>query len=133
METTKPGLLFPSFIAGKKDLKYLFFGGKGGVGKTAVAGATAYYLSESLGRKTLISSTNPVHSLSSLFGQDLWKRGTQKVEGTRNLYADEIDISSTIERYKGEIKDRLRQFLKLVDIALDIHPFYQNPKTNPSF
>ena len=125
METTKPSLPFPSFIAGKKDLKYLFFGGKGGVGKTAVAGATAYYLAESLGRKTLISSTNPVHSLSSLFGQDLWKKGTQKVEGTRNLYADEIDISSTIERYKGEIKDRLvhrniRELQKLDEPILDL-------------
>src|SRR5438093_7079204 len=133
METTKPGLPFPSFIAGKKDLKYLFFGGKGGVGKTAVAGATAYYLSESLGRKTLISSTNPVHSLSSLFGQDLWKKGTQKVEGTRNLYADEIDISSTIERYKGEIKDRLVQFLKFADIPVDVEPFIEIATTNPSF
>jgi len=133
METTKPSLPFPSFIAEKKDLKYLFFGGKGGVGKTAVAGATAYYLSESLGRKTLISSTNPVHSLSSLFGQDLWKKGTQKVEGTRNLYADEIDISSTIERYKGEIKDRLVQFLKFADIPVDIEPFIEIATTNPSF
>src|SRR3989441_12264234 len=125
METTKPGLPFPSFIAGNKDLKSLFFGGKGGVGKTAVAGATAYYLSETLGKKTLISSTNPVHSLSSLFGQDLWKKGTQKVEGTRNLYADEIDISSTIERYKGEIKDRLVQFLKFAEISVNVGPLIE--------
>src|SRR5881398_3835846 len=133
METTKPSLPFPSFIAGKKDLKYLFFGGKGGVGKTAVAGATAYYLAESLGRKTLISSTNPVHSLSSLFGQDLWKKGTQRIQGTKNLYANEIDISSTIERYKGEIKERLVQFLKFADIPVDIEPFIEIATTNPSF
>src|SRR2546426_1961885 len=133
METTKPSLPFPSFIAEKKDLKYLFFGGKGGVGKTAVAGATAYYLSESLGRKTLISSTNPVHSLSSLFGQDLWKKGTQKVEGTRNLYADEIDISSTIERYKGEIKDRLVQILQFPAIPADIGLTIQITTTKTSF
>src|SRR6266566_4377520 len=117
METAKPGESFPSFVSAKKGLKYLFFGGKGGVGKTALAGATAYYLSEMLGKKTLISSTNPVHSLSSLFGQDLWKKGTRKIEGTKNLYADEIDISSTIERYKGEIKDRLVQFLKFEDMV----------------
>src|SRR2546427_12720584 len=127
METTKPGLLFPSFIAGKKDLKYLFFGGKGGVGKTAVAGATAYYLSESLGRKTLNSSTNPVHSLSSLFGQDVWKRATQKVEGTRNLYADEIDISSTIEGYNGAIKDRLAEFVQRAHGAVDYGPVTMIP------
>src|SRR5438093_9217385 len=100
METAKPGQSFASFVSGKKDLKYLFFGGKGGVGKTAVAGATAYYLSESLGRKTLISSTNPVHSLSSLFGQDLWKKGTKKVEETGNFKATGMKFSQTLERKK---------------------------------
>ncbi len=133
METANPSLSFPSFIAGKKELKYLFFGGKGGVGKTALAGATAYYLSEKLGKKTLISSTNPVHSLSSLFGQDLWRKGTRKVEGTKNLYAVEIDISATIERYKGEIKERLVQFLKFADIPVDVEPFIEIATTNPSF
>jgi len=133
METANPSLSFPSFIAGKKELKYLFFGGKGGVGKTALAGASAYYLSEKLGKKTLISSTNPVHSLSSLFGQDLWRKGTRKVEGTKNLYAVEIDISATIERYKGEIKERLVQFLKFADIPVDVEPFIEIATTNPSF
>src|SRR5436305_12123594 len=133
METANAGQSFPSFVSAKKGLKYLFFGGKGGVGKTALAGATAYYLSEMLGKKTLISSTNPVHSLSSLFGQDLWKKGTRKIEGTKNLYADEIDISSTIERYKGEIKERLVQFLKFADIPVDVEPFIEIATTNPSF
>ena len=133
METANPSLSFPSFVAGKKELKYLFFGGKGGVGKTALAGASAYYLSEKLGKKTLISSTNPVHSLSSLFGQDLWRKGTRKVEGTKNLYAVEIDISATIERYKGEIKERLVQFLKFADIPVDVEPFIEIATTNPSF
>src|SRR2546427_9618740 len=86
-----------------------------------------------LGKKTLISSTNPVHSLSSLFGQDLWKKGTRKVEGTRNLYADEIDISSTIERYKGEIKDRLVQFFEFAEISVDILAFIEISTTNPFF
>src|SRR2546428_12599555 len=122
METAKPGQSFSSFISGKKELKYLFFGGKGGVGKTALAGATAYYLSEMLGKKTLISSTNPVHSLSSLFGQDLWKKGTRKIEGTKNLYADEIDISSTIERYKGEIKDRLLHSFSYAHNPIGVDP-----------
>ena len=51
---------FPKFIQDRKDLKYFYFGGKGGVGKTAVAGAAAYYLAETLRKKVLISSTNPV-------------------------------------------------------------------------
>lgn len=124
---------FHSFVSEKKDLKYLFFGGKGGVGKTAIAGATAYYLAEKLGKKVLISSTNPVHSLSSLFSQDLWKQGTKRIEGTKNLYADEIDISATIERYKGDIRDRLTQFLKFADVPVDIEPFIEIATTNPGF
>lgn len=124
---------FSSFVAERQSLKYLFFGGKGGVGKTAVAGATAYYLSEKLGKKVLISSTNPVHSLTSLFGQDLWKKGIQRVRGTENLYATEIDITATIQRYKGDIRDRLVQFLKFADIPLDPEPFVEIATTNPAF
>ncbi len=124
---------FAAFVAQRRDLRYLFFGGKGGVGKTAVAGATAYYLSERLDRRVLISSTNPVHSLSSLFGQDLWKKGIQRIDGTRNLYATEIDISGTIERYKQEIRERLVQFLKFADIPVDIEPFVGIATTNPAF
>jgi arsenite-transporting ATPase len=124
---------FNSFLSEKKDLKYFFFGGKGGVGKTAVAGAAAYYLAEKLGKKVLVSSTNPVHSLSSLFSQDLWKQGTKHIDGTKNLYAEEIDISATIERYKGDIRDRLVQFLKFADIPVDVEPFIEIATTNPGF
>jgi arsenite-transporting ATPase len=120
-------------VGDKKDLKYLFFGGKGGVGKTAVAGASAYYLSEKLGKKVLVSSTNPVHSLSSLFSQDLWKKGIQQVNGTKKLYAVELDVSATIERYKLDIRERLVQFLKFSDIPIDVEPFIEIATTNPAF
>ncbi len=133
MPDIQPTKDFPSFVNDKKDLKYFFFGGKGGVGKTAVAGAAAYYLSEKLGKKVLISSTNPVHSLSSLFAQDLWKQGVKRIEGTKNLYAVEIDISATIERYKGDIRDRLVQFLKFADIPVDVEPFIEIATMNPGF
>jgi arsenite-transporting ATPase len=124
---------FSEFVSERKDLNYLFFGGKGGVGKTAVAGAAAYYIAEKLGRKVLISSTNPVHSLSSLFGQDLWKKGIQQVKGTDKLYAVEIDITSTTERYKAEIRERLTQFLKFADVPVDVEPFVEIASTNPAF
>jgi arsenite-transporting ATPase len=120
-------------VGDKKDLKYLFFGGKGGVGKTALAGASAYYLSEKLGKKVLVSSTNPVHSLSSLFSQDLWKKGIQQVNGTKKLYAVELDVSATIERYKLDIRERLVQFLKFSDIPIDVEPFIEIATTNPAF
>jgi len=133
LQVAKGSQSFAAFVAEKRDLRYLFFGGKGGVGKTAIAGATAHYLAERLGRRVLISSTNPVHSLSSLFGQDLWKKGIQQIRGTRNLHAIEIDVSGTIERYKQEIRERLIQFLKFADIPVDIEPFVGIATTNPAF
>jgi len=126
-------LSFKEFITSKPNLKYLFFGGKGGVGKTIIAAGTAYYLAESLGKKTLISSTNPVHSLSSAFGQDIWGKGIQKIKDTKNLYAIEIDISDTIKRYKEEIRSKILTFLKYADIPLDPEPFVEIATTNPAF
>ncbi|MEM3596723.1 MAG: ArsA family ATPase [Candidatus Bathyarchaeia archaeon] len=126
-------LSFREYLASKPQLKYMFFGGKGGVGKTIAAAGTAYYLAEKLGKKTLISSTNPVHSLSSAFGQDIWGKGIQKIDGTKNLYAVEIDISDTIKRYKEEIRDRILTFLKYADIPLDPEPFVDIATTNPAF
>lgn len=133
MQVAHSSRSFASFVTEKKEMKYLFFGGKGGVGKTSVAGAAAFYLAEKLGKKVLISSTNPVHSLTSLFGQDVWKKGIQQIEGTKNLYANEIDITATIGRYKGEIREKLVQFLKFADIPLDVEPFVEIATTNPAF
>ena len=124
---------FGDFISSNPQLKYMFFGGKGGVGKTVVAAGAAYYLAEKLGRKTLISSTNPVHSLSSAFGQDIWGKGIQKIEGAKNLYAIEIDVTDTIKRYKEEIREKILTFLKYADIPLDPEPFVDIATTNPAF
>lgn len=122
---------FAEFIKSKPGLKYLFFGGKGGVGKTIVAAGAAYYLAEHLGRKTVISSTNPVHSLSSTFKMDLWGKGIQKI--ANNLYAIEFDISKTIERYKYEVRDKILTFVKHADIPVNPEPFIDIATTNPAF
>jgi arsenite-transporting ATPase len=124
---------FGEFVSSNPRLKYMFFGGKGGVGKTVVAAGAAYYLSEKLGRKTLISSTNPVHSLSSAFGQNIWGKGIQKIDGAKNLYAVEIDVTDTIKRYKEEIREKILTFLKYADIPLDPEPFVDIATTNPAF
>src|SRR2546423_15514901 len=58
------------FVAAHPDLRYTFFGGKGGVGKTVMAGVTAVPLART-GKRTLLASTNPVHNPSGLLGQDV--------------------------------------------------------------
>ena len=50
-------------FAQKPGLRYVFFGGKGGVGKTVMAGVTAVHLARS-GKRTILASTIPVHSVS---------------------------------------------------------------------
>src|ERR687897_3855137 len=86
------------FFAEKAGLRYVFFGGKGGVGKTVMAGVTAVHLARS-GKRTLLASTNPVHSLSGLLGQDVFGKSTA-VTGVDNLWAFEIDTRDAIERSK---------------------------------
>ena len=71
------------FLLEHPQMKYLFFGGKGGVGKTVMAGAAALWIAQQ-GKRTLLASTNPVHSLSSLLDQDVFGKPTP-VQGVPNL------------------------------------------------
>ncbi len=112
--------------------KYLFFGGKGGVGKTVMAGAAAIHLA-SLGKRTLLCSTNPVHSLSSCFGQQFIGRGEAPVEGCDNLFALEIETAETVEKYRENTRSKILEFLKYADIPIDPTPFVEAATTNPAF
>ena len=60
-----------AYIKERPSLRYLFFGGKGGVGKTALAGATAIWLAKQ-GKRVMLASTNPVHSLTGLLEQNVF-------------------------------------------------------------
>lgn len=119
------------FIADRPDLKYLFFGGKGGVGKTVMAGACAVWLAQR-GKRTLLASTNPVHSLTSLLGQNVFGREVP-VEGVSNLLAYEIDTRDTIERAKKDIADKVRWFLKFADIPTKADAFIETATMSPAF
>lgn len=119
------------YMAKNSKLKYLFFGGKGGVGKTVMAGAAAVWTSQQ-GKKTLLASTNPVHSLSSLLGQNVFGNQTP-VEGVPNLTAYEIDTHDTIEKSKKEIREKIEWFLKYADIKTKADEFVESATMNPSF
>ncbi|HET6437198.1 MAG TPA: ArsA family ATPase [Anaeromyxobacter sp.] len=119
------------YLGEHPGLKYLFFGGKGGVGKTVFAGATALWQAGQ-GRRTMLASTNPVHSLSSLLGQNVHGKHTP-VEGVENLWAYEIDTRQTIERSKLEIRDKIQWFLKFADISTKAEDFVESATMNPAF
>jgi arsenite/tail-anchored protein-transporting ATPase len=119
------------FVSAHPGLRYVFFGGKGGVGKTVMAGVNAISLARS-GRRVLLASTNPVHSLSSLLGQDVFGKHTS-VDGVENLWALEIDTREAIERSKREIRDKIGWFLKFAEISTKADEFVEAATTNPAF
>ena len=82
-----------AYIKEHNSLRYHFFGGKGGVGKTALAGATAIWLAKQ-DKRVMLASTNPVHSLSGLLGQNVFGQPTP-VTGVPNLWAYARDIHQT--------------------------------------
>jgi arsenite-transporting ATPase len=118
-----------AYVNEHPQLKYVFFGGKGGVGKTALAGATAVWLARQ-GKRTLLASTNPVHSLSSLLERSVFGAPTAVVE---NLWASEIDTKETIERSKKEIREKIQWFLKFADISTKADDFVESATMNPAF
>lgn len=119
------------YMAENPDLKYIFFGGKGGVGKTVLAGTAAIWSAQQ-GKRTLLASTNPVHSLSSLLDQDVFGKPTA-VNGIPNLWAYEIDTKDTIEKSKREIREKIEWFLKFADIKTKADEFVESATMNPAF
>ncbi len=119
------------YMSHHPELKFVFFGGKGGVGKTVMAGTTALWAAEN-GKRTLLASTNPVHSLSGLLDQDVFGKHTP-VKGVPNLFAYEIDTRDTIERSKRDIKDKIQWFLKFAEISTKADEFVESATMNPAF
>ena len=126
------GMSFKDYVETHKSIKFFFTGGKGGVGKTiAAAGIATYFANQ--GMKVLIASLNPVHSLTSLFDQDLTGGVIKPIRGIDNLDAIEVDIRDRIEAYKKQLADRLRWFLKWADIPVKATEFIDIAATNPAF
>jgi arsenite-transporting ATPase len=119
------------YVQTHPELKFIFFGGKGGVGKTVMAGVTALWFAQQ-GRRTMLASTNPVHSLSGLLDQNVYGKATA-VNGVPNLWAYEIDTKETIERSKQDIKQKIQWFLKFAEISTQADAFVESATMNPSF
>ena len=119
------------YLSSHPNLKFVFFGGKGGVGKTVMAGASAVWNADQ-GRRTLLASTNPVHSLSGLLDQNVFGKHTP-VNGIPNLFAYEIDTRETIERSKKDIREKIQWFLKFAEISTKADEFVESATMNPAF
>src|SRR5512136_3190889 len=119
------------FLKDRPKLKYIFFGGKGGVGNTVMAGTAAVWAAKQ-GKRTLLASTNPVHSLSNLLEQDVFGKAAIVCD-EHNCYAFEIDTKDTIERSKQEIREKINWFLRFADITTKADEFIESATMNPAF
>ncbi|MBS1263620.1 MAG: putative arsenical pump-driving ATPase [Methanonatronarchaeales archaeon] len=79
--------------------QFILYGGKGGVGKTSCAAATALALAER-GHRTLVVSTDPAHSLGDIFEDDV---GWEETRLEENLFAVEIDPERALKGWREEI------------------------------
>jgi arsenite-transporting ATPase len=91
-------LLSPS--AGEKT-RYVFFTGKGGVGKSTVACMTALHMAQK-GFKTLIVTTDPASHLEAIFEQTVGHEPAA-IKGAPNLFAARIDQKKALEEYRARI------------------------------
>ena len=88
-------------------MRVLLFTGKGGVGKTTVAAATAVRAATA-GKRTLVMSTDPAHSLGDSFEQEI---GSRPTEVTDLLWAQQIDAQERLEDNWREIQDYMIQLM----------------------
>src|SRR5512132_236468 len=83
-----------------KTPRIIVYTGKGGVGKTSVAAATAA-LSAQRGYKTIVLSTDIAHSLADSFDRPL---GSEPVQIAPNLWGQESDVYYNVRKYWGAIQ-----------------------------
>jgi len=88
----------------KPTMRFLLFGGKGGVGKTTCATSTAIWAAENTDREVLILSTDPAHSLSDSFAQDVSGGDVVPVKGVKNLNALEMNPQKEFKKYQDSIQ-----------------------------
>lgn len=89
--------------------RFLFFTGKGGVGKTSIACATAIHLADA-GRKVLLVSTDPASNVGQVFGIAIGNTITL-IENVSGLSALEIDPQAAAQAYRDRIVGPVRGLL----------------------
>lgn len=103
----------PGFLAAPP--RFLFFTGKGGVGKTSLASATALALADQ-GRRVLLVSTDPASNVSEVLGCRIGHRVTA-ISEVPGLWALEIDPAAAAEAYRERIVGPVRGLLPEAEIA----------------
>ena len=100
------------------DTAMLVFAGKGGVGKTTLACATALRLAKTYsGKRILLFSADPAHSLADCLNIPL---GPQPKQAAPGLWAMEMDATADFAALKNQYRNELAQFLSQLMPNLDL-------------
>jgi arsenite-transporting ATPase len=100
-------------------VRILLFSGKGGVGKTSVAAATAVHLAEH-GKRTLVMSVDPAHSLADsvdLGGALFHGNTSEPVQIADRLFIQEVNINHEIKRHWNEISLYITSVLRTTGLS----------------
>ncbi|MEM3546333.1 MAG: ArsA family ATPase [Candidatus Bathyarchaeia archaeon] len=92
-------------ILPREDRKFIFFGGKGGVGKSSLAAATAFWLAAK-GFKTLLASTDIQKSQNDIFQRDIGSEETEIPE-VGKLWVVNVDPKESIRKHQLEVLKRI--------------------------
>lgn len=99
------------YILPRDTRKFVFFGGKGGVGKSSLAAATAFWLADK-GFKTLLASTDIQKSQNDIFQRDIGSEETQ-ISKVENLWVVNVDPKESIRKHQLEVLKRIESLKDL--------------------
>src|SRR5439155_25198569 len=108
----------PESLDSFRHARLLLFGGKGGVGKTTVAAATAIRLARAnRDARVLVLSTDPAHSLGDVFGVALSDAPTAVAAAPRNLLARELDAPAALAARRTGLEAALEEITRTFGVV----------------
>ncbi len=117
------------FLKSNPDIKYILFGGKGGLGKTTLSASTGLWLANK-GKRVCVFSTDPQASLSDIFERKIFGEG--EVEIAPNLFALEIDADKKIAEYQNEIRQRIRDMYRIDTLPDEVEDYIVSSAAEPA-
>lgn len=120
-------LSIEKYLKTHPNIKYILFGGKGGLGKTTLSAATAFWLAGK-GKRVVVFSTDPQASLTDIFERNLFGKG--EVEIAPNLFALEIDADKRIADYQREIRQKIMEMYG--EVPKEVDDYIQSAAAEPA-